>query len=170
MNNFVNVIQKLEELSARDSNQTQNINQLNSALYKVRTDMKQHLDAQSTDLHRIEDIATVLGYVGRVAAKIETWPQSVVETYIDLQVEGITNVGSGDFFLIKEGSDQGLYPIQSQDDGTGVMRFVIRREDKQVLPDAAVVVVKRMDDMDNLVEHIVCQLAGGVWNERTLLA
>ncbi|CAH9053868.1 hypothetical protein PSECIP111951_00910 [Pseudoalteromonas holothuriae] len=166
MNNFVNVIQKLEELSARDSNQTQNINQLNSAIYKVRTDMKHHLDTQSTDLHRIEDIANVLGYKGRVQAKLSNFtPDTEDNTIMTLSNHSITDVVVDDRILIQEGEQQGIYQVKDQA-GT----LVIEQGDLKLISEDAVVVVKRFDGAGIVIEHIICQLSGGVWNERTLLA
>ncbi|BBN80539.1 hypothetical protein PA25_05240 [Pseudoalteromonas sp. A25] len=166
MNNFINVIQKLEELSARDSNQTLNINQLSSALYKVRTDMAQHLDTQSTDLHRIEDIADVLGYSGRVQAKLTEWPtDQLANPSLDLVLLGLMDVFIDDRILIQEGQWQGIYQVKDQG-GTRV----IDQTDRQLIPEDAVVVVKRLDGVGTVIEHIICQLSGNVWTERVILA
>lgn len=166
MNNFVNVIQKLEELSARDSNQTQNINQLNSALYKVRSDMAQHLDTQSSELHRIEDIADVLGYFGRVQMKLNEWPvDQHSNPNLDLASQAITDVHENDRILIKTGPWQGLYSVKEEG---GLL--MIKQSEQLLLPVDAVIVVKRLDTMGSVIEHIICQLSCGVWNERVIVA
>ncbi|WP_440056300.1 hypothetical protein ACSLBF_19520 (plasmid) [Pseudoalteromonas sp. T1lg65] len=163
MNNFVNVIQKLEELSARDSNKAKSLNLLNSAIYQVRADMNQYLDMQSTDLHRLEDIADVLGYAGRVVAVSDELPLAPIEP----TNYGATEFYPGDYLLVKNGPDRGIYPITILDDGVNPKTYDLDPALKRYLGDVAVVVLKLVEN-DLVQRHSIFSLSNDAWQERVI--
>ncbi|GAA80820.1 hypothetical protein [Pseudoalteromonas sp. BSi20495] len=163
MNNFVNVIQKLEELSARDSNKARSLNLLNSVIYQVRADMNQYLGMQTTDLHRVEDIADVLGYAGRVVAASDDLPMTPIEP----AMFGATEFYTGDYFLVKNGPDRGIYPITIFDDGAGFKTYDLDPALKRYLGDVAVVVLKLVEN-DLVQKHSIFNLSNDIWQERVI--